>query len=139
MIGRGSTTLDENALQVCCGDRCARLTRSEAKLLSVLMRLSRGAAYDHLLDVIWEGRADGPAPEIVKVHVYRIRRSLRAIQSDLAIKTVWGVGYVIESPAPPAIVCTFSQTETDALRKCLGIARKSEPDLVAIVEAELPQ
>jgi two-component system response regulator MprA len=93
VIGVGSISLDTERQEVRRGDgEMVELTRREAELLEMLMRdprtvISREAA----LERIWGGAA---VENVVDRYVARLRRKLG---DPLLIRTVWGVGFILEA------------------------------------------
>lgn len=85
-------TLDTEANTVERGGRTIELTVREAELLEMLLRhprtvLSRQVAVER----IWQGAA---VENVVDRYVARLRRKL---DDPLLIRTVWGVGFILEA------------------------------------------
>jgi DNA-binding response OmpR family regulator len=88
--------IDPVRRMVLCGSKRIDLTRTEFDLLLALVE-RRGEILNRqlLLELIWGYRFD-PGTNIVDVHVNRLRRKLEdAITGDV-IRTVRGVGYVVD-------------------------------------------
>ena len=91
---RGDITLDMSERLVCCGGREIHLTRGEYALLGLLalhpgQTFSREQLYERAFGL--DGRADAAT---VTEHIRSIRAKLSPANP---IKTVWGVGYKLES------------------------------------------
>lgn len=93
-------TVDLGAHEVMLGQIPISLTRTEFKLLQVLVQnAGRVLSRDQLLDHVWELKADGVYSRTVDVHVGRVRRKLGDDPEEPRyIVTVPGLGYKIPSP-----------------------------------------
>jgi two-component system response regulator MprA len=80
------------------GDSFVELTRTEYRLLELLM-LNPGSVLPHSLiyDRVW-GYDFGPASNALRVYVGYLRRKLEEIGARELIHTVRGVGYVLREP-----------------------------------------
>lgn len=79
-----------------CGGRSLDLTRTEFALLLALCE-RRGDVLNRkvLLELVWGYRFD-PGTNIVEVHINRLRRKLADVGEASRIRTVRGVGYVVD-------------------------------------------
>ncbi len=94
----GGYVFDFEHMEFTCNGRPVTLSRTEQKLLRVLVEnagitLSR----DRLMDAVWTGDAEFVEENALSVTVKRLRDKLEA---DGRIRTVYGVGYVWEPTAP---------------------------------------
>lgn len=97
--------LDENRHTIRAGDRAVRLTRSQFEFFMVLFRrfgrvVRKDAIYDQLFQLRRED--DMPGIKIVDVYACKVRMSLKAAALPVAVRTYWGVGYVLDYVAPAA-------------------------------------
>ncbi len=97
----GSLVLDRVGQRVLDRDRALDLTRTEYIVLAALIEragkvVPKSNLFDQLYD--WETEADLSA---IEVFVSRIRRKIE--RSGARIRTVRGLGYLLESPAPAAL------------------------------------
>ncbi|HET9154097.1 MAG TPA: response regulator transcription factor [Solirubrobacterales bacterium] len=91
-VSFGDITLETSTHEVLRGDETIELTVREAQLLELLMRnprtvVSRATAIER----IWGGAAE---ENVVDRYVARLRQKLK---DPLMIRTVWGVGFILES------------------------------------------
>lgn len=96
----GAITLDERDHRVAVQGHDVTLTATEYRLLSFLMRragsiVSRAQLGEH----VWGGSFD-PASNVADVYVGYLRRKLQAAGADGCIRTVRGLGYVLDQPPP---------------------------------------
>jgi DNA-binding response OmpR family regulator len=92
----GPLALDPAHRRAEIGGRLLDLTRTEFELvLCMLERRGEVLTRRHLLELVWGYRFD-PGTNVVEVHVARLRRKLEAAGVDDLIRTVRGVGYVLE-------------------------------------------
>ncbi len=90
----GALTLDMAARRASLNDRPLDLPRREFQLLEVLMsRQGRIVSKDQIIDSISDFH-DELTTSTVEIYVHRIRKKLEA--TDVAIRTVRGVGYILE-------------------------------------------
>ena len=94
----GAIHIDPVAMQVFVGDQEVLLTRTEFRLLHLLMMHRRTVlTYHRILTLLWGEWYSGN--EHIHVHVHHIRGKPRAHgASDKAIATVRGVGYRFDGP-----------------------------------------
>lgn len=90
----GPLTLDIAARRAFLNDRPLDLPRREFHLLEVLMsRRGRIISKDQIIDSISDFH-DEMNPSTVEIYIHRIRKKLEA--TDVTIRTVRGVGYMLE-------------------------------------------
>ena len=90
----GPLTLDIAARRAFLNDRPLDLPRREFHLLEVLMsRQGRIISKDQIIDSISDFH-DEMNPSTVEIYIHRIRKKLEA--TDVTIRTVRGVGYILE-------------------------------------------
>ena len=90
----GASTLDMAARRASLNDRPLDLPRREFQLLEVLMsRQGRIISKDRIIDSISDFH-DELTPSTVEIYIHRIRKKLEA--TDVTIRTVRGVGYILE-------------------------------------------
>ncbi len=93
----GETALDKNTMELSHKGRSVRLGLKEFQLLETMMANSAQIVpKERLIEKIWgyESEAEYNA---IEVYVSFIRKKLMAINSDIQIKAVRGVGYCLES------------------------------------------
>ena len=97
ILACGDLELNPNTLDVYCGKKSFRLTLKESQLLELLMRW-RGAAVSKgaILEKLWgfEGEAEDGH---VEVYMSFLRKKLAFLNSATVIRTVRGVGYVLQA------------------------------------------
>ena len=87
----GDVTVDGEAREVRVGDRRVSLRMKEFDLLAALVEHANAAlSREQLLDTVWGYEFYGDT-RTVDVHVARLRNKLEG--SNIAIETVWGIGY----------------------------------------------
>lgn len=82
--------------------RAWRLTRYEQKVLLSLISSERTRPREHVFAEVW-GDESGTEIKTLDVFITKIRRKLRAIDSEIEIKTDWGVGYYCPPPEHSAL------------------------------------
>ena len=92
----GNLLIDPRRRRVEVGGAVVDLRMKEFDLLQVLAE-NKGVVFsrDKLLNVVW-GYDFGGQTRTVDVHVAHLRHKLQGM--DLAIETVWGVGYRLDEP-----------------------------------------
>jgi two-component system alkaline phosphatase synthesis response regulator PhoP len=92
----GDVTLDPEAREARVGERRLALRTKEFDLLAHLMAHANAAlSREQLLEHVWDSAFYGDT-RTVDVHVARLRDKLKG--SQLAIETVWGIGYRLVMP-----------------------------------------
>ncbi len=99
-LGVGPLTLDERDHRLTVNGTEVSLTATEYRLLAFLMHragsiVSRAQLGEH----VWGGTYD-PASNVADVYVGYLRRKLQAAGADGCIRTVRGLGYVLEAAQP---------------------------------------
>lgn len=93
----GAWELDPEARTFTVGGERIALTRIEFNIIEILMRRStRVFTKQELFELAW-GEPYAADDNTVNVHVSNIRAKLRASGTDGYIKTVWGMGFKLES------------------------------------------
>lgn len=95
-IAIGNLIIDPQRRRVAVDGKAVDLRMKEFDLLQVLAE-NKGLVFsrDKLLNVVW-GYDFAGQTRTVDVHVAHLRHKLRGM--DLAIETVWGVGYRLDEP-----------------------------------------
>jgi len=97
VIRLGNTTINKNNYEVQIGDRTILLPLKEFELLYFLAsNPMHVCSRDHLIEKIWGLDYDGDE-RTVDVHIKRLRKRFSALTDDFQIKTVRGVGYLLEA------------------------------------------
>ena len=99
-LGVGPLTLDERDHRLTVNGTEVSLTATEYRLLAFLMHragsiVSRAQLGEH----VWGGTYD-PASNVADVYVGYLRRKLQAAGAEGCIRTVRGLGYVLEAVDP---------------------------------------
>ncbi|WP_027481004.1 response regulator transcription factor [Deinococcus pimensis] len=95
-VSLGNTNLSTSSLTLQAGDATSALTEHEARILELMMRtpdrvFSRSDIESHLYG--WET----PNSNSVEVRISQLRKKLETVGSDLRIRTIRNVGYVLQS------------------------------------------
>lgn len=97
IIKIGSLTINQHSYEVIVGNKVLILPLKEFALLSVLAsRENHVFTRDILIERVWGLDYEGD-DQTVNVHVKRLRGKLRTLNADVAITTIRGVGYKLES------------------------------------------
>jgi DNA-binding response OmpR family regulator len=102
--------LDPIGRSVRHGDASVRLSQREFALLHCLsLRSGRPVRSSEILNYVWDNASTLRSAQIVDVYVCQVRRKLRRIGLDRAIRTIRNYGYAIENTivSPVATVATF--------------------------------
>ena len=95
--------LDASRRRVVIGSTAVDLTRREYDLLELLMReATRLVSREAIARDVWGGTCE-PDANVIEVYIRRLRRKLQDAGYAGRIRTMWGVGYVLEPTAeePP--------------------------------------
>lgn len=93
----GRVTLDLAARRVLVDDTPIELSARELAVLEVLMnRAGRVVNKDALMQSLYEWR-DDVGPNAIEVYVHRIRKKMQ--HADVTIRTIRGLGYLLEARA----------------------------------------
>lgn len=96
MIHIGSTTINKKNYEVQIGNRTFLLPLKEFELLSYLISNPKQVfSREHLIEQIWGFDFQGDE-RTVDVHIKRLRERFSKLTDDFQIKTVRGVGYLLE-------------------------------------------
>lgn len=95
-ISIGDLTFSGRRNEILCGGRPVKLTRTELKMLSYMMKNPEKAySRDELLNAIW-GYDTEVETRVTDETLRRIRKQLSACESNVSVRTMWGFGYRIE-------------------------------------------
>lgn len=95
-ISIGVLTFSGRRNEILCGGRPVKLTRTELKMLSYMMKNPEKAySRDELLNAIW-GYDTKVETRVTDETLRRIRKQLSACESNVSVRTMWGFGYRIE-------------------------------------------
>jgi two-component system OmpR family response regulator len=95
-ITHGALTLDTAARRAFVGDYPLELSAREVSLLeALLLGAGRVLSKDQLSDRLY-GVSDGVGPNAIEVFVHRLRRKVES--TGLVIRTIRGLGYLVEKP-----------------------------------------
>ena len=84
---------DFDNMEFSCGGDAVELSKTEQKLLKILtLNIGRTMSRDALIDRVWSDGAEFVEENALSVCVKRLRQKLPGIP----IKTVYGIGYVLE-------------------------------------------
>lgn len=90
--------LDQKSKQVSINGKEIKLTPTEFKILEVLLK-KKGEVLsgEELFNLIWEDEYYSKSTNTITVHVRNLREKMKdSFEKPEYIKTVWGVGYIIE-------------------------------------------
>lgn len=77
------------------GEQSITISKAQAELLEILIEHFGEVVYRHELEQRLADRTPKPSRNALDLHIMRLRRRLVTI--DLAIRTAWGRGYLLES------------------------------------------
>ncbi|MCW6074840.1 response regulator transcription factor [Clostridium sporogenes] len=92
-------TLNQKSKQVSINEREIKLTPTEFKILEVLLK-KKGEVLsgEELFNLIWEDEYYSKSTNTITVHIRNLREKMGdSFEKPEYIKTVWGVGYIIEA------------------------------------------
>ncbi|KKI89270.1 heme transporter CcmC [Bacillus sp. SA1-12] len=96
IIHIGSITINKKSYEVQIGNRTLLLPLKEFELLSYLVSNPKQVfTREHLIEQIWGLDYEGDE-RTVDVHIKRLRERFSKVTDDFQIKTVRGVGYLLE-------------------------------------------
>ncbi|MCM3570274.1 response regulator transcription factor [Neobacillus mesonae] len=96
ILRTGNTTINQKSYEVQIGNRSYLLPLKEFELLSYLISHPRQVfSREHLIEQIWGLDFQGDE-RTVDVHIKRLRQRFSKLTDDFQIKTVRGVGYLLE-------------------------------------------
>lgn len=94
--GIGDLTFSSSRNEILCSGKPIKLTRTELKMLSYMMKNpDKAYSRDELLEAIW-GFDTKVETKVTDETLRRIRKQLSACESNVSVKTMWGFGYRIE-------------------------------------------
>ena len=94
--GIGDLTFSSSRNEILCSGKPIKLTRTELKMLSYMMKNpDKAYSRDELLEAIW-GFDTKVETRVTDETLRRIRKQLSACESNVSVKTMWGFGYRIE-------------------------------------------
>jgi two-component system, OmpR family, response regulator len=96
IVRLGNMSVNKKSYEVQVGDRTILLPLKEFELLSFLVsNPMKVFSRDHLIEHIWGLEYEGDE-RTVDVHIKRLRERFSILTDDFQIKTVRGVGYLLE-------------------------------------------
>jgi len=103
-ISHGALTLDTAARRAFVGEEALDLSAREVALLeALLLSAGRVVSKDQLADRLY-GVSDEVGPNAIEVFVHRLRRKIEA--AGVSIRTIRGLGYLVEKPGHPQAAAT---------------------------------
>ncbi|MGL4820082.1 MAG: response regulator transcription factor [Bacilli bacterium] len=93
MLSYGDLQLNPNTLRMTCGTNLFQLTLKESQMLTLLMNAKGNVVpKNRIIEKLWglEGDAED---NNVEVYVSFLRKKMKALETNVQIKTVRGVGY----------------------------------------------
>lgn len=95
-IVRGDTTLNTRTFELSHGSKSVKLGAKEMSILEMLMvNWKQILPRERLIEKVW-GYDSDVEYNAVEVYISFLRKKLQAIHSDMQIRVVRGVGYVLE-------------------------------------------
>lgn len=92
----GDLTFSSSRNEILCNGKPIKLTRTELKMLSYMMKNpDKAYSREELLEAIW-GFDTKVETRVTDETLRRIRKQLSACESNVSVKTMWGFGYRIE-------------------------------------------
>ena len=94
--GIGDLTFSSSRNEILCSGKPIKLTRTELKMLSYMMKNpDKAYSREELLEAIW-GFDTKVETRVTDETLRRIRKQLSACESNVSVKTMWGFGYRFE-------------------------------------------
>lgn len=91
----GNVQLNPHTLLLQCGDASEKLTLKESQLLELLIqRKGMITSKDLIIERLWGYNSDTEDSH-VEYHMSFLRKKLSTVQSDVAINTIRGAGYIL--------------------------------------------
>jgi two-component system OmpR family response regulator len=104
----GPLAFDLLKQRVSCGKNTVRLRPTERRLLEFLMRnAGRVLTRTAILEGVWENSFD-PGTNLVDVHIGRLRNAIETPGEPPQIRTVRGVGYILQEGHPASTTASPS-------------------------------
>ncbi|WP_026072308.1 response regulator [Nodosilinea nodulosa] len=102
LLQAGDLSINPNTCEVTYQDQLLVLSPKEYSLLELFLRHpQRIFSSTVILEHLWNFD-DTPGEETVRTHIKRLRRKLKAAGANTIIDTVYGMGYRLQAPPPPA-------------------------------------
>ncbi len=96
VLSFGDVTLDCAALLLACGREAVRLSGREFQVMELFMRNPHVVfSAEHIMERVWGWESEAEI-SVVWVHISNLRKRLRAIGSDVTIRSSRGAGYSLE-------------------------------------------
>lgn len=95
-IDIGNITLDTAARQLKVGGRTVAISPRELDALELLMRRADQVVPKRLFEDSLYGLSDDVSPNTIEALVSRLRRRLEAIEAQVSIHTLRGIGYLLK-------------------------------------------
>ena len=130
ILSRGNLKFD-TATGVMRAKVQGKLAPTPARLLAALARDPVMVSRERLLDVIWNGRQDGPEPAAVEVYICRLRGALVEIGADVAIVNHFGRGYSLKAEGETTAECLVP---VRLWREAMTVVRRQDAALAARME-----
>ncbi len=120
--------------------RSLNLTPKEYQILELFMRNpSRVFSRGQIIEQLWSFD-DCPLEDSVKAHIKGLRQKLKAVNCDVAVENVYGLGYRLQPPAKiaPDRESQFQEAQSQlwekyqgAMRERLGVLQRAASSLVS--------
>lgn len=92
----GNITLDQSSFQLCVGERHMQLVNKEYQLLELFLSHPKQVfSTERIMEKIW-GLDSESEVNVVWVHISHLRKKLRSLGANVAIKATRNVGYSLE-------------------------------------------
>lgn len=116
----GSLTMNIKAHTCFLGEKPLALTPTEFSILRILLENSGNVvSSDRLFHQIWQDEYYSKSNNTITVHIRHLREKLGdRMDKPRFIKTIWGVGYKIESWSKRRILCLSIQTHPTRVYQC---------------------
>jgi DNA-binding response OmpR family regulator len=95
LLAVGDLSLDTQTREVCIGGKPAEFSEREAELLELLMRRSGHVLSKRVIEDQLFGSSSMLGSNAIEVYIHRIRRKLESAATDVSLKTVRGIGYIL--------------------------------------------
>lgn len=95
-IDIGNITLDTAARQLKVGGRTVAISPRELDALELLMRRADQVVPKRLFEDSLYGLSDDVSPNTIEALISRLRRRLEAIEAQVSIHTLRGIGYLLK-------------------------------------------
>ena len=123
----GDLTLDPDRRELWCGTRHIQLPRQRFRIMECLVRANgRTVRNGYLVNVMWNGRDDGPQDKSLHVCLFRLRRDLSALGAATIIETTKGVGYRLMNADEVFITLRLSPAEYARMAPQIEAIRRDE-------------